>query len=154
MGLETTHDCWRGSATNFAWWRLYLAHAAGYAIEEHADVPFFSIDLPQHMFTEENYLGDWNNGPAVEDPLVYLFAHSDSTGVIHPEEGRHLAARLEQILPTLTVVGGPDLAARMEQAIPNLTAARMTDEWLQRATRRFITGLRAAAAAGEDVEFF
>ena len=154
MGLDTTHDCWRGSATNFTWWRLYLAHAAGYAIEEHKDLPFFSIDLSPQIFTEENFLGDWSEGPSVEDPLVYLFVHSDCDGVIHPEEGRHLAVRLEQILASLTVVGGPDLAARMEQAIPNLRAARATDEWLGTVTRRFIKGLRAAAEAGEDVEFF
>ena len=76
-------------------------------------------------------MGDWSNGPVVEDPLIYLLVHWDIEGVIHPEQGRHLAERMDQILPALTVEGGPDLAARMEQAIPGLTAARMTDEWLQ-----------------------
>jgi hypothetical protein len=106
------------------------------------------------MFTEDNYVGDWSKGPVVEDPLLYLLVHSDNGGVIHPEEGRHLAARLEEIVPDLTVVGGPDLAERMERAIPHLTAERMTDEWLLKATKRFIKGLRVAAEAHEDVEFF
>jgi hypothetical protein len=152
--LDTSHDCWVGSYTNFNWWRLHLAHVAGYAIKEHADVPFFTIDLPWQMFTEDNSIGDWSKGPVVEDPLLYLLVHSDTGGVIHPEEGRHLAARLEEMVPDLTVVGGPDLAERMERAIPHLTAQRMTDEWLLKATKRFINGLRVAAEAHEDVEFF
>jgi hypothetical protein len=108
------------------------------------------------MFMQENYKGDWANGPAVEDPLLYLIVHSDLDGVIHPEEGRHLAARLEQILPALTIEGAPDLAARLEQFLPALTVERnwMTHKWLEKATKQFIKGLRDAAAAGEDVEFY
>lgn len=154
MGLETTHDCWRGSATNFGWWRLHVARAAGYAIKEHSTVPFFTVDLPRDLHTEETSMGDWSKGPPVEDPLIYLLVHSDCEGVIHAEEGRHLAARMEQLVPALTVEGAPDFAARMEQAIPNLTVERMTDEWLRWATNRFIKGLRVAAEASEDVEFF
>jgi hypothetical protein len=138
----------------FGEWRQLVARAAGYTIKEQSDVPWTGVDLPWDMFMQENFKGDWANGPAVEDPLLYLIVHSDSEGVIHPNEGRHLAARLEQILPTLTIEGAPDLAARLEHFLPGLTAGRLTDEWLEKATKQFIQGLRDAAAAGEDVEFY
>jgi hypothetical protein len=56
----------------------------------------------------------------------------------------------------LTIEGAPDLAARLEQFLPALTVERnwMTHKWLEKATKQFIKGLRDAAAAGEDVEFY
>jgi hypothetical protein len=154
VGLETTHDCWHGSYMAFGEWRQLVARVAGYTMKDHSDVPWTTVDLPWEMFTQQNHMGEWTNGPAVEDPLLYLIVHSDCEGVIHPKEGRHLAARLEQILPTLTIEGAPDFPARLEQFIPGLTAGRLTDEWLEEATKRFIKGLRVAAEAGEDVVFF
>ena len=106
------------------------------------------------MFKPENAQGEWANGPYVEDPLVYLIVHSDIDGVIHPTEGRHLAARLEQILPVLSIEGASDTADRYEQFLPGLTVARMTRESLERATRQFIKGLRIAAEADQDVVFY
>jgi hypothetical protein len=154
VGLDTTHDCWVGSYTHFGMWRQELARAAGYTLKQQADVPWPTIELPQDLFTKESYMGDWGNGPAVEDPLLYLLVHSDGEGVIHPEQGRHLAARLEQLLPALTVDGANESAARYEQLLPGLTIERLTQEWLEDKTKRFIKGLRAAADAGEDVLFF
>ncbi len=156
MGLDTSHNCWHGSYTVFGAWRQQVALAGGYTLKERSDVPWPSVDLPWDMFKQENYKGDWADGPAVEDPLLYLIVHSDADGVIHPEEGRHLAARLEQILPALTKQGAPDLAARLEQFVPGLTVERnwMTDEWLEKTTKQFIKGLRDAAADGEDVQFY
>src|SRR3979490_2672064 len=115
VGLHTTHDCWIGSYTHFGMWRQEVARAAGYKLKQRRDVPFPIIVLPWDMFTEENRMGDWSKGPAVEDPLMYLLVHSDTEGVIHPEEGRHLAARLEQLLPDLTVAGANESAARYER---------------------------------------
>jgi hypothetical protein len=106
------------------------------------------------MFKPENYKGEWTNGPPVEDPLLYLIVHSDTDGVIHPSEGRHLAERLEQILPFLSVDGPTYEAERYEKFVPGLTLGRFTHERLQEKTRRFINGLRVAAAAEEDVNFF
>ena len=135
-------------------WRQEVARAAGYKLKQRGDVPFPIIVLPWDMFTEENRMGDWSKGPAVEDPLMYLLVHSDTEGVIHPEEGRHLAARLEQLLPDLTVAGANESAARYERMLPSLTIERLTQEWLEDKTKRFIKGLRAAAEAGEGVLFF
>lgn len=151
MGLDTTHDCWVGSYTHFGMWRQEVARAAGYTLKQRPDVPWATIDLP-NFFTRENSMGDWSNGPPVEDPLLYLLVHSDVEGVIHPEQGRHLAARLEQLLPALTVDGANK--SRYEQLLPGLTIERLTQEWLEDKTKRFIAGLRVAAEAGEDVKFF
>ena len=156
MGLDTSHNCWHGSYMAFGAWRQQVARAGGYTVKEQSDVPWTAIDLPWEMFKQENYKGDWVNGPAVEDPLLYLIVHSDCDGVIHPEEARHLAERLEQILPALTIETAPDLAERLEKFLPGLTVERnwMSQEWLEKATKQFIKGLREAAAAGEDVEFY
>ena len=153
MGLDTSHDCWVGSYTHFGMWRQEVARAAGYTLVRNADVPWPTIEIPWEMFSRENSLGDWAAGPAVEDPLIYLFVHSDAEGVIHPEQGRHLAARLEQLLPELTTDAANESASRFEKFLPALTIQRITREWLEEKTVRFIKGLRAAADSGQDVEF-
>lgn len=80
------------------------------------------------MFEDKNYQGEWDSPPG-DDPLLYLLAHSDCDGVIHPAQGIHIAARLEQLLP------------------------RLGDDWEGSKTRQFIAGLHEAAKAGEDVDF-
>ena len=143
MGLDTTHDCWYGAYSAFGRWRACLASTAGYKVvewEPHAVLPGWTlrrVELPWEMFRAENAQGDWSSGPPVEDPLLYLLVHSDIEGVIHPEEGRHLAARLEQMLPDLDDSGGGPQIRSMTEV-----------------TQRFIDGLHRAAKAGEDVRFF
>jgi len=154
MGLDTTHDCWSGAYSSFGMWRNAVARAAGYTLTERSDVPWATIQIPGIRFKPENSKGDWADGPYVEDPLIYLFVHSDIDGVIHPSEGCHLAERLEQILPALSVDGPHHEAERYEQLVPGLTVGRVTREWLEDTTRRFINGLRVASDAGEDVLFF
>jgi hypothetical protein len=80
--------------------------------------------------------------------------HSDIERVIHPSEGRHLAERLEQILPFLSVDGPSREAERYEKFVPGLILERFTRERLEERTRRFINGLRVASAAEDDVNFF
>ena len=134
MGLDTSHGCWHGAYSAFARWRRELARAAGYRILEPSfDSPDY--DLPWDMFENKNYQGEWDTVPG-DDPLLYLLVHSDCDGVIHPEQGVHIARRLESLLPLLdeSASGG------------HLTSVRAK-------TQQFIDGLKAAAAAGEDVEF-
>jgi hypothetical protein len=132
VGLDTSHECWHGSYGSFAMWRRGLATAAGYLLDENGR----DYVLPWEMFEPENYQGEWKSPPG-DDPLLYLLAHSDCDGVIHPEHGVHIAARLEQLLPSLTGLGylGRD------------------DAWMREKTEQFIAGLREAARAGEDVDF-
>jgi hypothetical protein len=138
MGLDTSHDAWHGPYSAFSRWRDTVARAAGYSVISTKDGTGWvhdEVDLPWHMFRHENYMGEWGNGPVIEDPLLYLIVHSDCDGVIHPSEGVHIAARLEQLLPS----------------IPEELPTR--PDWIRDKTQRFIDGLRLAAKAGEDVEF-
>lgn len=130
MGLDTSHDCWHGSYGGFGIWRRRLAAVAGYEL-----TPRY-VSLPWEMFEERHLLGEgWDSLP-IEDPLIYLLVHSDCDGVIHPEESRHLAARLEQLAPLM----------------PENEGFGYNRSW-RRATERFAAGLRRAAEAGEDVDF-
>lgn len=72
------------------------------------------------------------------DALVTLLDHSDCDGDIASADCGPLADRLEQLLPALEAreQGASSLLSHSERA------------------RRFIAGLRVAAAAGENVEFF
>lgn len=77
---------------------------------------------------------EWPDG----DALIKLLDHSDCDGDIASADCGPLADRLEQLLPALEAreQGASSLLSHSERA------------------RRFIAGLREAAAAGENVEFF
>jgi hypothetical protein len=132
MGLDTSHGCWHGGYGSFMRWRTELARAAGYKLREPDYSDPCSYVLPWEMFEEKNYLGEWDSPPG-DDPLIFLLAHSDWNGVIHPEHGVHIAARLEQLLPMLVDDG-------------HAPSPRSY-------TQQFIDGLRKAADADEDVVF-
>jgi len=70
------------------------------------------------------------------DPLTTLLNHEDGQGRIASADCGPLADRLEGLLPRL----------------PDGEGGGHIGDWRDK-TRTFITGLRAAAAAGEDVEF-
>lgn len=135
MGLDTSHDCWHGAYGAFSRWRNTLAVAAGYKLTE-GEYGRMEVDLPWDVFEDKNYQGEWDSPPG-DDPLLYLLAHSDCDGVIHPEHGTHIAARLEQLLPLLD---GEEANGHIR---PSMRAM----------TQKFISGLLAAAEAGEDVDF-
>ena len=137
MGLDTSHDCWHGAYSAFNRWRNKVAEVAGYALMDPTPEQFFVSPYPMIEWdgvSEKNYLGDWGRMPG--DPLIILIAHSDCDGVIHPEHGRPLADRLEQLLPLL----------------PEGDGGGHIGDWREK-TQRFIDGLREAARLGEDVEF-
>jgi hypothetical protein len=135
MGLWVSHGCWdAGAYSAFARWRRELARAAGYKIHE-PRIGELDYELPWDMFEDKNYQGEWDSPPG-DDPLLFLLVHSDCDGVIHPAQGIHIAARLEQLLPLLDESASGGHITSMEER-----------------TQEFIGGLRKAAAADEDVEF-
>lgn len=147
MGLDVSHDAWHGAYSAFTRWRDNLAQAAGYkmlSVEEckerwpEEQIYYPVIDLPWEKFEPKNYQGEWDSTPGYEDPLLYVFVHSDCDGLLHPEHARLLADRLEQLLPQL------DDTEAVGHIHPHMRGK----------TQQFIDGLRAAVAAGEDVEFF
>ena len=137
MGLDITHDCWNGAYSAFSRWRQKIAEAAGYWVlpvtypDGGGTHP--TIILDWHRYQNGELFGEWRDPP--RDPLLVLFVHSDCEGVIHPEQAGPLADALESLLPKLQGDGGGHIGDYREK------------------TQNFINGLRAAAAAGEDVEF-
>ena len=154
MGLDTTHGCWSGPYSAFGRFREHLQDAAGWPMSEVKDEYGISwrettrIDWSQ--ITEENISGIWDTMP--EDPLVVLIAHSDCDGIIPADACGPLADRIEELIPKLgaTEKVDPEWLARagMSEAPP-----RAVYDGEQEAAKRFVAGLRLAAAAGEAVEF-
>lgn len=136
MGLDTSHDAWNGAYGAFSRWREAVAKAAGYAVARLEGDPHETILIDWGHVADKNYQGEWDEPPA--DPLMVLIAHSDCDGVIHPVHAGPLADRLEALLPDLSSDGEGHLTRY---------------GGYQGATERFIKGLRAAAAAREDLEF-
>lgn len=131
MGLTTSHECWDGSYGAFRRWRNALAVAAGYRLELYKDgepIPVLDWDnLPDGVL-----MGEWPATP--DDPLLVLLAHSDCEGWIRSAQAAPLADRLAELI---------------EKLPPDTTYVI----WRRR-TEEFVAGLRRAAEAGEDVEFF
>jgi hypothetical protein len=142
VGLDTSHGCWHGAYSAFTRWRNTIAEAAGYDLmpptpEEVAAGVIPSLRYPMLEWSgvvAENFQGEWTRTPP--DPLIVLIAHSDCDGVIHPAQAGPLADRLEELLPKL----------------PEGDGGGHIGDWRDK-TQRFIDGLRAAVAAGEDVDF-
>ena len=134
MGLDVSHDAWGGAYSAFTRFRNALATAAGYNVEDR------SVWLDWGHVEEKNLYGEWDAVPCNTlgpDPLLFLIIHSDCEGHIEPEHCALLADRLEELLPA---IGDQDGGGHLGD--------------VGGATRRFITGCRAAAAAGERLEFF
>jgi hypothetical protein len=112
-----------------------------HAIAEAAGWPMTDVDgrssywLPYDELTMDNFAGHWDRVPG-DDPLIVFLAHSDCDGVIHPEHGVHIAKRLREIAPLLPEEGSGHIRSMRDSTI------------------QFAEGLEAAAAAGEDVEFY
>jgi hypothetical protein len=141
MGLDTSHDCWRGAYSAFTRWRNQIAVVAGYRLmdslpEERAQGYFGQYPMIEWSGVEErNFAGEWHRTPP--DPLLVLIVHSDCDGVIHPAQAKPLADRLEGLLPKLKEL--PDAPGHI-------------GNWVEK-TQRFIDGLREAYDLDEDVVF-
>jgi hypothetical protein len=145
MGLDTSHDAWHGAYSSFSLWRNALAEAAGYEMDYVRVDPWGTarpepqgIDWDALCEISPGLYGDWPDGYDIGDPLLYLLAHSDCEGEIHPREGRLLLERLKELLPKLE---GKDEVGFARGWTP------------YGKTEQFIEGLQAAVDAGEDLDF-
>lgn len=137
MGLDVTHDCWHGAYSAFARFREVVAAAAGFEMHEREPgdyTPRYWQPEWDGWATDAMLGGEWDQPP--EDPLLVLLVHSDCDGVIPVKVAPFLAERLERLAPS----------------VPETGAGHMPDA--RAAVLRFAAGLRSAAEAGDDVEFW
>jgi hypothetical protein len=128
MGLDTSHNCWSGPYSAFNRWRRAVAKAVG-----------IDLERMNGFWNPERNKGQKGDKPMEWDelpprPLHILLNHSDCDGKIESKDCGAVADDLESILDKLD--------------------DRAPFQWSDYgAAQRFIKGLRAAAAAKEDVEF-
>lgn len=141
MGLDTTHECWRGSYSAFMRWRETLAQVAGLPPLElmHGFYTPFGEPMPTLY---HGPLKEWSGklqrldkmlpikwGCLKPDPLHKLLHHSDCEGEIEWQDCEAIADSLEKLIPLLP-----------------------PDSW-QQTTQKFVDGLRLAARMKENVGF-
>ena len=148
MGLDTSHNCWHGAYSAFMRWRQEIAHVAG--------LP--PLDLMEGFYPGDDYQDPiyWarkglNDEKAFDDlkrrlpirwdclkpsPLHKLLHHSDCEGEIAWQDCKPIADALAKLLPKM----------------PKGDAGCHIGNWRD-TTSQFITGLRNAAKAKENVDF-
>jgi len=158
MGLDCSHNAWHGAYSAFMRWRTMLADVAGLPPLELMDGFYASLDsngpgiptLYHGMNTKEPAFGP-DSRPhlaSLDDrlpiswdclkpsPLHELLYHSDCDGEIAADHCEQIADALEALIPLL----------------PNEEAGGHIGHWREK-TQQFVDGLRAAAAAGEALDF-
>ncbi len=151
MGLDCSHNAWRGAYSAFMTWRREVAHLAGVPpldLMEGFYTPISNDGFarPATLFTsdrEDNFnlkLIDerlpikWSSlKPSALHELLY---HSDCDGEIATENCAEIADELEKIIPLMTLCDN-------DGHIGN---------WKDK-TSAFVDGLRAAADANEPLDF-
>lgn len=139
MGLDISHDAFHGAYSAFNRFRQIVCRAMGDgSFPPHE--PDARDDDGKPLDPDAWY---WGKGfsEATHPGLAVLLLHADSDGEIAPADCARLADELEALLPAIRAVddggGGHIAAAGGYVAV----------------TERFIEGCRAAAKAGEPLEF-
>ncbi len=156
MGLDCSHDAWHGAYSAFMRWRQKVAEVAGMPpleLMEGFYSPIGSGRLPTLYYgpgTGEPAFGSGSRpfladidqrlpikwGCLKPSALHELLYHSDCDGDIAPERCGPIADALEALIPLM----------------PDEDGGGHVRNWRE-TTQRFVNGLRAAAAAGEPLDF-
>jgi hypothetical protein len=151
MGLDCSHDAFHGAYTAFNRFRQAVCfalgdgssfpphfryHNDGSLMEDAQGRVLYHEDLDPNSFY-------WPDGYTQEaHPGLHLFlSHSDCDGEISPEMCVKVADELEQLLPKVEALGWVD-GGHIER-----------NGGYVEVLRQFIRGCRAAAAAGEALDF-
>lgn len=121
MGLDVSHDCWRGAYSAFMRWRAKLCEVAGLG------------DIMQR----EGFGGECRPWPDPEKvPLVWLLSHADNEGEIPVEQCGPIADALEALMPALRLAGDGgghigDYAEKTQRFIDGLRMASSLGETVE-----------------------
>lgn len=134
MGLNCSHDAFRGAYSSFSRLREFIAKSIGGSYPPHKD-----DSLNPGMWY-------WGEGYSLEShPGLYEFlTHSDCDGEISPEMCVHVADELEAVLP---------MVEEMEAKEGPGAGHIFRDGGYTAVTKRFIQGCRQAAEANEPLIF-
>jgi hypothetical protein len=154
MGLDCSHNAWHGGYMSFMLWRKKIAEAAGLPpleLMEGFYGPLAGGNLPTLYHGPETRGGAQGQSPYLADldarlPIKWgclkpsalheLLYHSDCDGEIAADRCGPIADALEALIPLLPdEVGGGHIG-----------------NWRAK-TQQFVDGLRAAASAGEPLDF-
>ena len=130
MGLDVSHDCWRGAYSAFKRFRDAIRETAG--IDDDAWGEEIN-HIVREGKVDADLLGDYCDWEP-DDDIKYLLAHSDCDGLIWPRHALKIAVRLEELIPEL-----PDEQGGHLNLIPN--------------AKSFVAGCYKAAALGEPLRF-
>jgi hypothetical protein len=156
MGLDCSHDAWRGAYSAFMKWRKKLAEVAGLPPLElmegfyeplpgsGAPTLYHGVDTNQPAYGPGSrpFLASLDDRLPIEwkclkpSPLHELLNHSDCDGEIPADQCGSIADALEALIPLL----------------PDEDTGGHIGNWREK-TQRFVDGLRAAAVAGEPLGF-
>jgi len=151
MGLDCSHDAWKGSHNAFLTWRRKLAEVAGLPpldlmegfYTSLAPYNFGSIPTLSSIADKEtaNRLRVLEPGLPIQweclkPDALHELLYQNYRGQLAPERCLAVASRLEELLPKL----------------PTTEAPVHIRNWREK-TQIFIDGLRRAAQAGETLRF-
>jgi len=156
MGLDCSHNAWHGAYSAFMRWRQKLADVAGLPpleLMEGFYSPLMTGSPPTLFYgmnTRDPAFGQGSRpylaGIDERLPIMWdclkpsalheLLYHSDCDGEIAADKCAAIADELEKLIPLL----------------PEEEAGGHIGNWRSK-TQQFVDGLRAAAAAGEPLDF-
>lgn len=153
MGLDISHDAWRGSYGSFMRWRTEIARVAGLPPLDLMDgfygsmggnssgLPTFYLGTKPDELAVRSFQRLDQSLPIKWDclkpnPLHELLHHSDCEGEIPAESCGPIADELEKLMPRLPSVDDPGHIGNWRDT-----------------TKAFIDGCRAAHAANEPLVF-
>lgn len=156
MGLDCSHNAWHGAYSAFMRWRRMVAQVAGLPPLDLME-GFYQPLTGRGLGVPTLYHGIHTNEPAyggrphlaeLDDclpikwgclkpsPLHELLSHSDCDGEIPAKRCESIAKALEVLVPLM----------------PESDGGGHIKNWRDK-TQQFVDGLRAAAVAGEPLEF-